>query len=198
MGTKTSLMILFLIISVGIGLIFVKPKYEDVKIKQKSVDGKKVLVKELEESLSLLKKYNDRYTEREQDISKLYKVLPQGKNIAETLNQMEFLNFQTGLILESVNFTETAQQAKTQPQKAAGIGGQAATPQASQALSEDFRPKILTIDLKSSGSYESFKAFLNALETHIRLTDVQKISFSEKGEAGDIFQFSLVGNMYYR
>ncbi len=56
--------------------------------------------------------------------------------------------------------------------------------------------QTLTFSFTATGSYENFKAFLGALENHIRLVDITNISFT--GGLRESYTFTLTGNAYYR
>jgi len=65
----------------------------------------------------------------------------------------------------------------------------------------------VALTLSLNGTYESFKTWLEAVETNIRLMDITNISFSgvkttptERGSGAgfNFFNFSVALNLYYQ
>ncbi len=63
--------------------------------------------------------------------------------------------------------------------------------------------KILTLNITLLGNYESFKTWLEAIETNMRLMDIKSISFSgttlsEKTTTSNFFTFKVSLDIYYQ
>ena len=114
--------------------------------------------------------------------------------------QFEGLALQNGLLLEGINFAQTAQDEVSSRQESV----QSLSPETSQnkELSKDI--SVLSVDISVSGSYEAFKGYLNSLENNVRPIDIKRIDvklleekdtdfFSRFG----VFDFVLVVDVYY-
>lgn len=195
MSIKTIIIILSLLTSVGIIWQLILPAYSDVKAKQEMLEQKKVELQKLEELINQMNELMSVYKEKETEIEKVSQILPEGKDIPGLLVQVESLAAQFGLILDSIDFSEI--EAQKQPQGAVEWREGASSPELGEKKTEP-PYKTLSVALRITGNYEAFKNFLLSLENNLRLIDVQTISFTPKGEASDIFDFSLSGEAYYQ
>ncbi len=130
----------------------------------------------LEEEKGLLVKVNqlkEIYESRENELKKVHYSLPAGKEVPNLIVQFEALASENGLILESLDFIE---------------------------LTEQEKYKGLSVSLSISGTYQSFKSFLEALEFNVRLMDVQSVKFSsaETEAESSIFTFDVKLIVYYQ
>ncbi len=66
---------------------------------------------------------------------------------------------------------------------------------ASSATDTRMGKATLSFEMKSSGSYNNFRALMTALETNTRLVDITAINITE--DAKRVFTLTLKGNMYY-
>lgn len=62
-------------------------------------------------------------------------------------------------------------------------------------FSEDSKDDV---SLSVSGTYQSFKSFLRALELNIRLMDIKSINFSPSEDGGLMFNFNIKLKVYYQ
>jgi len=158
------------------------PVYSEVRERQEILNGKEAELQKLEEMTDKMNELINVYRERETEIEKVWQILPEEKDVPGLISQFEFLAVQSGLILDSVDFSEVEEIAKS--------------PEETEEVELPY--KTLSVTIKVTGSYDTFKNFLFSLENNLRLIDVSSINFATKGEVSDIFDFSLSGNVYYQ
>jgi len=187
MNSKTIMIILCLLTSILIVWQFVLPEYEQVSSLNNEISQLEQKVSKLEKLNAQLNDLMATYKQNEEMINKFYKVLPTGKDIPGILDRFELMSFQSGMILNSIDFSEGTKQAGVADASAQGISSISEQPL-----------KALTLSIKLSGTYDSFRVFLSNLENLVRLSDVQTISFSFSLENADLADFSLAANVYYK
>ena len=160
---------IFIIIGAALILFFsyffiLKPKYEQVgiggnynlKAVKEEVNKREIFLKDLAELISRYQQINTN------DLSRINQALPQGKDIAGLLVQLQNLAENNGLLLASVSVSDP-----TEPM--AGKNGKAEI-------------KQLSVNLSLIGSqnniYRQLKEFLDSLETNLRLFDVSAVYFT--------------------
>lgn len=204
MKAKTLIVILSILLSIAAIWFLILPLYGGVKDKNNQVQAKEKEVQDLEKSVAKINELMQSYKANEDKINLLLQMSPKDKDVAGLLNQLESLSSQSGVILYSVNFAETASP-KSAPQPSAPAGQEAGAQVSAVANLTLANPqpslKTLTASLKISGSYEAFKNFLSELEKNARLADVQSISFagkSDKSETSNLYDFNLSCKFYYQ
>src|SRR3989344_1906815 len=160
---------IFIIIGAALILFFsyffiLKPKSEQVgiggnynlKAVKEEVNKREIFLKDLAELISRYQQINTN------DLSRINQALPQGKDIAGLLVQLQNLAENNGLLLASVSVSDP-----TEPM--AGKNGKAEIQQ-------------LSVNLSLIGSqnniYRQLKEFLDSLETNLRLFDVSAVYFT--------------------
>lgn len=199
MNSKSLVIILCFLASALAVWQLVLPKYEKIAVLNQEINQIQLKIQKLENLEAKLKDFSRTYNEKGDLIKKLYQFLPAGKDIPNALARFEALTFQSGMILNSIDFAEVETKKTTMSIQSAGdsetsgvmpTSGQAA----SQAIGAE--PKAMAMSLNASGTYDSFRAFLDNLENCVRLTDIQSVSFSF--EESDLSDFSVVANIYYK
>ena len=110
--------------------------------------------------------------------------IPREAEVQNVLSQINKISIQAGLTTQSINFENiTIPQSKK------------------ETLVKN--NQITRVDTSLLGSYESFKTWLSAIESNIRLMDVQSVSFSgiassEGTKNQGIFNFKVSLNVYYQ
>jgi len=139
---------------------------------------------------SLISQYQNQ-TQSQQSASM---ALPTGPDVAGALNQLyglasaNTINIQSvGVSLQAVAATPTEAPVTDQIESAAE----------GASITEPLG--TISFSLTATGSYENFQAFLQSLETNIRLFDVQAISLASNGASNqDNFTYSLTVVTYYQ
>lgn len=118
--------------------------------------------------------------------------LPKTDEFFNVLAQLDKISSESGMLIQNITVKPPIQSATS----TASSGG--GSPKESLITSI----QSVNVDLSMVGTYESFKTWLNAIETNIRLMDVNSINFtgvvvSEKTTT-NIFNFRVNLNFYYQ
>ena len=212
MNSKSLVIILCVLASVFIVWQLILPIYDKITVINQEVAQAQKKVKKLEELEAKLKELTQVYKDKEASISKLYRIIPNGKDIPEILNRFEALSFQSGVILNSLDFAEVeadkkaAKTASVSEQEGAvntslagtSVPGVGTSPTGQTIAPVETPLEMLSLNLKISGTYDAFRGFLDNLENCVRLADIQRLSFSFKGEGSDLTDFDITANVYYK
>lgn len=122
--------------------------------------------------------------------------LPVGQDVSGALAQIYGIGASTGVTVQN---TAISVQAVQSPTPSDGSDGQIASAATTGSITKPLG--TVTLQINGSGSYEAFKAFLQGLQTNIRLFDVSAISLQPAG-AGiadqDLFNYSVTVVTYYQ
>ncbi len=174
------LAILMFIGSLFIYSSLILPAYSDIKSLRTEVASRLELVNKNEISIQQVQKLLSEY----QDIAKIQEttslILPPEQNVPQAVNQINGLSKISNLAIELLSVQQLAVKPSTQAGLVRGLG-------------------TLRFNFRLAGSYEGFKAFLQALETNINLMDLVtlKIESSTKPAKGG-FSFTMVVDTYYQ
>lgn len=147
---------------------------------------------------TLEQKFNQLKVARQGDLDILQKALPEQPDYAGLFAQAEFLANQNNIDLQSVDITQGADNNLTERKEPDAQQAGSASEQALGNLPKDVA--TLTVNLQlGEASYEQIKNFLDTLEKHLRLFNIQSISFgSISGETETVSNFNIVLVTYYR
>lgn len=175
---KNSIVVIILVIALIAIVVFLDlPAYNKVSLLQKEIKNQDDLIKERQEIMAKVSQLKEIYEERKTEISRVYYVLPLEKDVPNLIVQFEALAAENGLILEKIDFVEKTAKKTVVDYNALGISA------------------------SLTGSYQSFKSFLGALEYNIRLADLRSVDFSvQQGLVTGVstFNFSITLDVYYQ
>lgn len=122
------------------------------------------------------------------NLEKLQVALPDSLDVSGLLVQLEALAVENGLLVRSVEVVEAPEAAPGQAAAAAsaqasGIQGPGAVTPA--ALTGALPPKVKKVNVLmqvGKGDYSSFKSFLQAVESNLRLLDLVSFNFDPKSD----------------
>lgn len=163
-----------LLIATALFLFWVFPYGEYTKISalKTALADRETLIKQRTDIQSQVKSLTTQYNQQSSAIQVLTAVVPTKKETAEIISAVQVMATQSGIQLGGINFTTGALQAE--------------------------RPyNVLSISMSGSGSYNSVRSFLDAMERNIRLMDVQNIKMSVDRQRGSIVDFDLQANVYF-
>lgn len=156
---------------------FIKPTYSDIKNKQGEKSQKeaeynkfKTLFEQNQQILSSFENYQNLY-------NSILIMLPTNPNISQAIYQINGIASASGMSIKSISTSEAA----ITPSSSTLIGGRGTT----------------KINLKLNGTYESFKAFLERVETNIRIFRVSSIRV-EKFGASNFLDFNMELDAFYQ
>lgn len=192
---------IFVLVIVAGYLIFIQPKFASIQDQQKTMLGQQSgelkgleqYSKELQELQLTLDSYKKTQA---QNLEKLSQVLPTGAAVPNLVAQLEAVTQASGFNIASFNVAEGLVEKSSKSEES--ISGEALKrqketvnlPQLNEAI------HVLNISLVvSGGDYLEFKKLLNNLEKHIRLLDINSISFSSEG-GGTTYNLSLRAYYY--
>ena len=163
---------LFFIAAVIVLVVLVYPKYQVVQIssrlvaeRQNEFDAQMVLVQEI----SRLRSQQKQMAEEIAQVADLLPVLTK-KSVSDLFVELEGIAAESGLLLDTVSFTE----ASSQPQKGKDV------------IASTTAYKTIAAQLKMKGDYRNFKNFVRTIETNKHLMDITLSSISSTAVAGEM------------
>lgn len=169
--------ILLFIAAVAFAFWILLPIWNDAQAMLELKKGNAENLAQRKQLTASLGKLIGQYGERTADFNYFSKAIPAGQDIPGLLVSLEALASENGMIFSSVNF-------KPKDLKTPGV-------------------KILTVEIKTMGSYPAFQNYLKAMEKSLRLFDVVSVSFSgiapgQTGASANNLEFNLLVNAYYQ
>lgn len=142
------------------------------------------------------------------DLSRIMFALPDKRDEAGLLIQLDELAAANGLILTSIGFAPEAKQTGA-PRLQPADAEQAPQAGSGQAAPPPLPYKTIGISLALSGSVDAFRNFLRAAENNLRLLDIKSVDFSAAGpegasapaegaQGGEAMAFSVEMETYYK
>lgn len=160
---------LFFIAAVIMAVVLVYPKFQVIQIssqlvdeKQNEFDAQMVLVQEI----SRLRTQQKQMTE---EVAVMVDLLPvfTKKSVSDLFIELESIAAESGLLLDTISFTETKDQTQKDPGKTAGSA----------------MHKTVLAQLRMKGEYRDFKNFVRMIETNKHLMDITIASIGAASEA---------------
>lgn len=105
------------------------------------------------------------------DIELVSRLLPNSKQIPELLSQVEAMGRESGVTVTSVNVVEVQENQK---------GSVKQRVEDSQTAKKDMMLQELQVDVEFNAySYAAYKNFINNLQSHARIIDIQSFTYDE-------------------
>ncbi len=183
---KNIVILIFILVFIAILFLLDLPAYNKVTSFREELKKHQDFLKEKEEIVAKVDQLKQVYESRQNELKKVLYVLPVEKDLPNLIVQFEALSSENGLILEGLNFVKQAATTRS-----------AAAEDVETEIESQRDYKTQEISLSVSGSYKSFKSFLEALELNIRLMDIKSINFKAQGE-GAGFTFDILLEVYYQ
>ena len=190
---KGIITIILLIVLVVIIMFLDLPAYNKVGFLKNEIEKYEQFLEEKKELLVKVGQLKEIYESREEEINKVYYVLPPSADIPNLIVQFEALASENGLILGNLSFSQVETAKKTGK---VTWGGEAEETTAVEVEALGTYQN-LEVSLSLTGSYQSFKSFLKALEHNIRLMDIKSISFSSAKAETTTHTFAVSLEVYY-
>lgn len=195
---KNIIILILIVVFIVILFLFDLPTYNEVAYLRGEIKTYKDFLEEKKEFVIKVDQLKQIYESRKEELSKVHYVLSSEKDIPNLIVQFEALTSENGLILENLAFIEK----RIEQGGRVEWGKEEATPIPEVKAKEVH--KSLGVTLSSTGSYQSLKSFLKALEFNVRLMDIKSISFSipevkeDTKEMASIFTFDIQLEAYYQ
>ncbi len=149
---------------------FVLPSYDQTKALNKAVAGRKDLLESRSKIIGQILKLREEYNANKEGLDKISIIIPSQKHIPELISALESMAGSTGVALTRLN-----------------IGG---TP-----TKETDEVASLPVTVKLTGSYQSYKNFLNLIEANRRLINIG-LSKASLNETSGNLTIDLSGRTY--
>lgn len=156
-----------------------KPAYLEVRNQRAEIASRLNLINEHERVLSKIQALLKEYQNTAQFNNTISSILPIGPNSASAVNQIVTLAKLNRLGIFTLKVQQLAIKPSSQPTLVKGIG-------------------TLRFTLKLGGSYESFKSFLQNLETNINLMDVVDLKIEPSTAGATDFLYTITIDTYYQ
>jgi len=163
---KTLVTIFIFVVLVVAVYLFGLPQYQQVQSLSSQVKIKKLEVQEKEQYFDDLQSASDKLNNYGAKLAKIDAALPPEPNIPGLFNFLQQEISQNGLILKNLTLD--------------GVS----------PLGQSSDIQQIGFSLSLSGSYESFKNFLNSLRQNSRIFEVESIALTPPSK-GDIFSFDI-------
>lgn len=118
------------------------------------------------------------------DLERLAKILPAEVAFDQLMLEINHLASLNGLILKNIDVAVGTQSA---PVRVRAVGPSAPV--------SGLQSPGVNFDV--SGTYQGFRLFLEGLESHIRITDIEKVSFNGAENAVGFIDFKINGMSYW-
>jgi Tfp pilus assembly protein PilO len=187
--TKRNISLVIVIILVGAALsVFFGldwPAFKKIGELNGKMSQEKEQYEEQYEAVQIAKSIINQYKSLSNVSQTISLSIPRDAEVQNVLAQINKISIQAGLTTQSLNFENVT---VAQPKKEVLVKNN----------------QITRVDVSLLGSYDSFKTWLSAIESNIRLMDVQSISFSGIATSDTsnkdlgIFNFKVSLNVYYQ
>lgn len=128
------------------------------------------------------------------DLERVEKALPKGSGREDLIRAFDYYGAQNGVAVKSIAFTEQEGDKAARSAADLSVPRPGGAPEAAAGKSR----KEMAINLEVAGSYDSMKRFLDALEKHIRIIDVESVIFSAMQSPAEAVKFSIKAKTYYQ
>ncbi|PLX21762.1 hypothetical protein C0584_01515 [Candidatus Parcubacteria bacterium] len=180
-----AIFLLLIILLISFQLI-IKPKYDKMKNTSVEIEKRKTEeIDKLETYLAQLKSFNKSYNEvSDNDKERMSRIIPGNGDYEDLMAEFENIVNKRNLILRSVEIKKTGAAASNKRVKVAS------NEEGATSLPEGIKEIILSLSIEGA-DYDTFKRLMEDFEKNLRITDVKKIDFIDKGRV------SLDVSVYY-
>lgn len=180
---KTYLSLAILIIVFSGAFLLVWPKYQELNSLNANINNSQLELQSKTEYFNNIKTVSEELKNYQDSLSKISTALPSDPLLPATFGFFQNIASQSGLVLEEV-----------------AVGSITSLEGESINETEEIIVKqVQSIDfaVKLSGSYESFKSFLESIELSARIIEIKNIHFETPEEDNTPFSFELELSVYY-
>lgn len=172
----------FIVASVGVFFLFVKPEYAAIQGKRqelKSYQDTLDQVADLEKTIARLQGKADSIDPK--DMEKLNKMLPDSISNVKLIIDISNIAESSNLEIKSIGLAQTDAKGDTSKSDKASTG------------SFD----SVDISFNVDANYTTFKSFLSSLEKSLRIVDIVGVSFSPTDTTNDIYKYKVTLRTYW-
>jgi len=191
----TPIISVFLFITFLIGGYFCwRPKYQEFKQKNLSLQQATKALEEKNNYYSKLREISNKLTSYKNEISKIDSALPVEVSLPFLFSYIEKVSSTNGLVLDSVSSSVSGKGFSSENKENRRLNNKNNEEIKVEAKS-GAKVKRVSFSISLSGTYLSFKKFLAEIYKSARLIEVRSIKFSSPAE-GDLFKFDLTLETY--
>ena len=129
------------------------------------------------------------------DLERVELALPKGSGREGLIRAIDYYGAVNGVLVKSIALAEQeGDEAARSGVVDLSVPRPGGAPEAAVGKSR----KEMTINLEGVGNYDSMKRFLDALEKHIRIIDVESVMFSAMQSPAEAVKFSIKAKTYYQ
>ncbi len=170
---------LLLLVSLYVFSSYVRPAFEDVKALRDQLLSKQDYLAAQTEAKATIDKLFAEFEKSAGVMDVLSTALPQGKNLSQSVFQIQALTGLNNLQLKSLSVELTPSNAASKKTLVKTVGK-------------------MRISVKLTGDYNGFKNFLQALEANVKLMDVAEMDISPAAKESGPMSYSLKVDTYYQ
>jgi len=175
MGLITPIMLVA--ISVGAFMFYIDPTYAEIRTLQSDVEKHNEALTKANELRQIRTELSDKRKEIGDDkIERLLKLIPNNLDSVRLILDLDALAIRYGMRLADLTLEEKPD----------------AVPQGELASVDVNKYNSINIGFSVKGTYKDVRAFIRALESSLRLVDIESISFGQEGADGTyVFKLDL-------
>lgn len=128
------------------------------------------------------------------DLERVELVLPKGSDKEGLIRVIDHYGIANGVAVKSIVLALDAGGDGARPRADLGIPRPGGAPEAATGKSRE----EMTITLDGAGNYDNMKRFLDALEKHVRIIDIESVTFSAMQSPAEVVKFSVKAKTYYQ
>lgn len=186
-----TLAILFLIGSLVVFFNLIQPAYRGSQAMKAEIYSKEVSLKNEKNAAQQVQSLLEQYRGNNNPRNAVSAALPPANNQAEVVHELQSLAALNQLAVQSLAVSQPGSK------PVATAASRAAAASSTAALVKPVG--VVTAQVRVAGPYASFKSFLAAVETNIRLTDIQALVVTPVGKPNqDFYTFDLTLSTYYQ
>lgn len=165
---RSIIIIICFLLTIVLGAFLLYPEYQDFTVLKKQIEAKENQLQSKQEYLSNLSQNSEQLKKYQEKLLVIDTALPSILSLPRFFDLLQKTTSQNGLIIKDMDSS-----LMTNPE---GI-------------------QEVSVNLKATGLYSSFKSFISVLEKSARMIEIESFSFSTP-QKGEIFDFILTIKAY--
>lgn len=168
---------IMLVVSFAVYVYLIKPSYQEISKKRGQLFTKQNQLKEYKSAVGQIQKLLAAYKDFAEIQKSVSQMIPTEPMIPHAMNQINGIASLSGLSLQSMTIKELSVSLGTSLVKGRGT---------------------LRINARLGGTYESMKAFLNNIESNVRIFNINSIKLDKAGSTPNVFSFNFEIDTFYQ
>lgn len=152
--------------------IFVLPNYDSIRELQEAIVVRKEILSDRESLIKKIGDLNRTFQSNLVNVAKISSALPKDKKLAELTSSINTISAQSGADLVSAKYSVSGRKKE-----------------------KEF--DVVFVELRLSGTYQSFTKFLELTEQNIRISDVKSVNISPEGKDANLLKIGVNFDAYF-